>query len=209
MKTISILAVCLLAGCVATMPQQSARPTSRDDPSNSCFVGLESDARLQILISKIGAIGKPDRASIEMMASKDFPTEAEKVALSTWGLERRRCSDLGSNFRATYAPPGWTEIHNWQQSSVLQAIAGLYGGSLTYGQFIAERERIAQESIKQFKESNSRNMAARAQQAQQNQERTAAAIQMLMLAQPRPAPMTPSIECTSRVFGNIVRTNCD
>jgi len=81
------LAVVLLAGCLQTAPVQK-RLTEADDPSGDCFSALESDPKLAVLIPKIGAIARPDRATIEQMASKEKPTSEAKQAISAWGVSR-------------------------------------------------------------------------------------------------------------------------
>lgn len=211
MKALAVLAVGLLAGCVVTMPQQAVRPTSASDPSSNCFASMQSDQRIQILAQKINLSGP--NSSIEMMASKDIPTEEEKKALSTWALARQACVDLGRDYRARYGAPGWANVIEWQQSAVLEAIAGLYGGSLTYGQFNVERTRIATAVNAQARDAADRNSAARAQRAQlddatsarelrEYQERNNATMQMLI----QQTQMNKPIRTDCNRFGNSV--NC-
>lgn len=214
MKALAVLAVALLSGCVATMPQQAARPTSASDPSNNCLTSMQSDERIQILAQKINLSGP--NSSIEMMASKDVPTEEEKKALSTWALARQACVDLGRDYRARYGAPGWANVIEWQQSAVLEAIAGLYGGSLTYGQFNVERTRVATAVNAKARDVADRNSSLRAQQAQQDaaasarelreyQERNDATMQMLIQQTQTNKPIRTdcnrfgtSVNCTTR-----------
>ena len=208
MNALPVLAVILLAGCVATMPQQEVRPTNASDPTMSCLNKLQSDQRIQILAERISFTRAP---SIEMMASKNVPTEEEKKALSAWAMARQACTDLGRDYRTRFGPPGYANVVEWEQSAVHEAIAGLYGGVLTYGQFNVERTKIATAAVAQARDAADRNSAARAQQAQQNaataaresreyQERNNATTQMLIQQMQINKPIRT--DCNS--FGNSI-----
>lgn len=193
-----------LSGC-ETMPQQQPRPTSADDPSRACFLELMRDPRLQVLLPKVGTIDSPDGATIEMMASTARPTEEEKAALSVWGAGRKSCADMGRSFRAQYAPPGWAENYDRSQSASIQNIAALYGGSIGYGQFIIERQRIATAGRARSAEINRLDNQARQQEAQQDAARADAALQMMLMQQQRNQPVTTTcnrfmnqVNCTTR-----------
>ena len=193
-----------LAGC-ETMQQQPRRLTSADDPSNSCFRGMDIDPRFKPLVAKLGTISRADQASIEMMASTDKPTPEEKTALSIWGASRQECTAMGRSFRSVNAPNGWASAYESQQSAVLQAIARLYSGDITYGQFIIERQRIATIAAGQFADISGRDSQARAQHAQQEAARADAALQMMLIQQQQNRPITTNcnrfgnnVNCTTR-----------
>lgn len=205
-KVLPLAGACIiLAGCVATMPQQAARPTAADDPSNKCFQALGSDQRFAPLTPHLGDISKVDQASIEMLASTAKPTEQEKKALSVWGVARQTCADMGRSFRAEYAPPGWATAFDAQQNALIRTIASLYAGNITYGQFIAERQRLASSTRARLDEVNGQDRAARTQQAQQEAARADAALQMMLQQQRANQPVTTTcnrfmntVNCTTR-----------
>lgn len=177
------LVVALLAGCVTQPQQQTRRPSSEDDPSARCFTTLSTEAKFAPLSAKIGSIGVPDKAGIEQMASKERVTEEDKPLLSAWAAARQACAEQGRGFRAQYAPPGWVPTYDSLQSGVLVAIANLYGGNITYGEFITERLRVSEIAKAQFSDASNRDMSARQQQAQIDSQRADAAMGMLMQQQ--------------------------
>lgn len=220
MKHYAIVAIACLTACAAALAQQQSRPTSRDDPTRSCFSQAENNSpTLDVLKPKLGNLFGRAVPTIEMRANRDKPTDEEKQALSTWAQIRQQCLEMGRAFRAQYSPPGWAVAFDESQSQFLAAIANLYVGDISYGQFVAERERLAIAGSAKLEQADRSNMAAMAQQQaqqrameqQQNQARTNAAIQLLLQPQPRPAqPMfSPSVNCTSRAVGNTVQTNCN
>jgi len=176
------LAVVLLAGCLQTAPVQK-RLTEADDPFGDCFSALESDPKLAVLIPKIGAIARPDRATIEQMASKEKPTSEAKQAISAWGVSRQYCHDLGRQFRAANAPLGFGAAYDSAQSALLENIANLYGENITYGQFISERLRLAKISMAEMDDINNRDGVARQQRAREDSARAGMALQNMIQQQ--------------------------
>jgi hypothetical protein len=204
--------VLVLAGCNATMPQQQSRPTANDDPSGGCFAGIPINPELAAIAGKI-PLGDSRMATLQMLSSKEVPTETEKQALSLWAKYRTECVERGRSFRARWAPPGWATAYENGQVSAMQAIAALYGGG-TYGQFNVDRQRIGAQLAANL-EAASRG----AQQAEANQRASDQAaslqslqtMQLLQSMQPRPVqlPMpAPTVYCNSQQIGNQVHTNC-
>lgn len=193
----------LLFGCVNQ--QQTRRPTATDDPSNRCFGVFVGDPRLEPLIPKIGSLSQPDDVTLEMMANKEKPNETEKAALSIWAAARKSCVDLGRSFRAQYAPSGYSNSYETMQAGILSAIAALYAGDITYGQFIAERSRLTMTGQDAMVSSSERDQSVRNQQARDEQERRNAITQSILQRQRDSQPVTTncykvgnSISCTTR-----------
>jgi hypothetical protein len=218
MKNHFIFVMTFVTACAGALAQQQNRPTSQSDPTNSCLAQSENSPALAILKPKVGKLfGRAD-PTIEMRANRDKPTDEEKQALSAWGKVRQQCLEMGRAYRAQYAPPGWVAAVEDGQSQLWQAIASLYVGDITFGQFVAERDRIGIAAVAGMEQADRADMATRAQQAQQrakdaqqSEARANAAIQMLLQPPPQAVrPMqTPSVNCTSRAVGNTVQTNCN
>lgn len=209
MRLFTIAGVILLAGCNATMPQQS-RPTAADDPSAPCFRGIPVDPRLATIAGKI-PLDHPRKASLAMLASTERPTDAEKAELSLWAKYRAECTAAGRSFRARYAPPGWATAMEDGQVAITQAIATLYAGG-TYGQFNSERQRLAMQ-MQANMDSAARN-AQQSAEARQAAERAAnlqalQTMQLLQVMQPKPMPINPTVNCTSFRNGNVTNTSCN
>jgi hypothetical protein len=148
-----------------------------------------------------------------MLTDRSMASEDEKAAISLWAKERVECADVGRQFRATYAPPRYATAYDDGQMRITQAIASLYAGQFTYGQFNAERQRLAA----QFQSSL---VEAQLSAQRENQDREAArrnaalqqlqTIQLLQAMQPKPTslPVTPAVNCTSTRAGNVIDTTC-
>lgn len=131
------------AAVSAPVPESGA-PSPEVDPSEECFAALESDVRVKPLALKIGAVSlsRPRDVSFDMMVSKAFPTKVEKGGLRIWGTAQQACVDMGRGFRQHKTHPAYVAAYEAFQSNGLKLIAGLYGGALNYGQFIAERDSL-------------------------------------------------------------------
>lgn len=208
MKIIAIFAACLvLTGCVATAPtQQAKRPTSADDPSTKCFIDLENDQRFSLLKPYLGSISRTDRATIEQMTNTAKPTEEERKILSVWSFARQTCASLGTAFRAAYAPPGWVAITEAGQSQIMLALAKLYSGEYSYGQFVTERKQVGITTTAKLSDISTADSAARTQQARQEAAQADQALQMFLLQQQqiRQANRPITTSC-NRVFDTV---NC-
>jgi hypothetical protein len=210
MRAIYLAPIALvLSACQATAPQQK---TAADDPSNPCFQSIEHNPSVQILKPRIGSLTNPDAASLDIRASALKPTEEEKSALRSWAELRQTCLDVGRQFRAQYAPAWYTSIIDESQSRFIINLSKLYAGQSTYGQFVNERTALAAETRARQSAANegakrSEQQAAAARQAQSSAE-LSNALMLMQLSQPRPAPMMPSMSCSSRNVGGTVYTDC-
>ena len=135
----SAVALATLAGCATST---DGGPVARD-PSIYCFSALSRDPRLAPLAARIGSPATADSASVAQMASPDIANAAEREVVNFWGAERQRCFDQGRAFRAGYAAPEYALALERYHLGLMEALAKLYGGTWTYGQFITERKRMA------------------------------------------------------------------
>lgn len=130
-----------LSGC-ANMNQQS-RAGANDDPTVGCMDYYFSVPEIQVLNVRVGDVNRASQVSFAQLANRERPNEAEKHALSLWADARKRCVESGDEFRRQYAPPGFNTVYTNTQTRLLGAIARLYSGEITFGQFNAERTQIS------------------------------------------------------------------
>lgn len=205
-------ALALLAGCA----HQSTRLGPEHDPSNACFAKLVEDPVIQPLIPRIGPFGALS-PTIEMRASKDYPTDEEQRMISYWGQKRQACHDAGVAFRSQNAPPFYRSALDWQTASLLGIMAKLYARDINYGQFIAERERIAAETRSMIAAGSAQAQQAESQLRQAQAAEANAAWAAVQATRPTPivfqpiqvAPPPRAINCTTAPgIGNTVNTIC-
>ncbi|KQM79882.1 hypothetical protein [Xylophilus sp. Leaf220] len=140
----ALAATALLAGCVAPPPPPPTVAQVLDaDPTTDCLKAANRDPRLTLLEPKLGSLRSAGQASLPMLASKDYPTATEKVALEIWGSERQRCVKLGESYRAANLPLPLVSAFELGQRDLVFLTAKLYGGELTYGQFNMRRQELA------------------------------------------------------------------
>jgi hypothetical protein len=196
------------------MPQQH-QVTANDDPAKTCFDSLPTNPRWSSLNARI-PLADPRQATVQMLADNAKPSGDELGALSQWANARKLCADMAITFRQRYAPPGVAGIYERQQMAILQSIASLYAGEVTYGQFNVQRQHITTQAIAEYEALRSQH----AQQAQANQAQRQAesqvqfqqGIQLLQMARPQPMPMPnlmqPPVECITRPTLGGYRTTC-
>jgi len=211
MKNWTLVALLALSGCQTmqnTPPQAQPRAVN---PSLACYATFDTNPRFASLLPRLGSLSRSDKATIEMMASKDLPTADEKEALRQWGFARQLCAQSGEKFMAT--APRWAQnaVAN-ANAGLLLAIAKLYGGDFNYGQFIAERTRLSQEARATAEAAQRQDVQQNiaAQRLEEERRRNAQAETdraLLMLQSTQPAPRAP-INCTSQNLGGVVQTNC-
>lgn len=209
LKLLTIGAALVLAGCNATMPERQI--TEADDPARPCFTSLPTNERWSMLNAKI-PLDSPRQATLQMLADSSKPSDQEREALSQWANARKLCADMGLAFRHRHAPPGVASVYDRQQTALLQAIAALYAGDLTYGQFNVQRQRIGTQTNAEYDSLRSQQVQ-QASQAQSDALQTLQLQQLLQASQPRPRPLpmpTPpqTVNCNSQQIGNQVHTTC-
>lgn len=213
---VSVLAA--LTGCNAVSPKQP-QPSMADDPTGACLKSLQTDPRIQVLAARLGPFGEALKPTLEMMGSKDTPTEVERSALSTWIAARQDCVERGASFRRTHAPLQYQGIIEDYDAHLAIAAAKLYAGDLTFGQFIAERQRLAssaQGRWNQARQTEVRDILNAQKEEAAARARIAADVaQALSAMQPVIAPQPPSApiiqmptRCTTQRHGNMSYTNC-
>ena len=213
----STLVVALLLGLGLTAFAQ--RPTSADDPTLKCFMGLDADPRFTVLLPRLGSVPRGNQATFEMMTSKDKPTEAEKAALAALGAARQQCMELGRNFRSQYAVPGLALALEAGQNDLLLALAQLHNGEISYGEYITKRVQIGTAMTAKMQDADRQNQKAAAQdeglrRAQQDAARaseTNNTLQIMRMLQPQqlPMPSRPPVSCRSYRLGNTIQTDCN
>jgi len=220
MKLLIALAALALVGCNATMPssQSNIRITTEDDPSRKCFAALGSKSELQVLVPKLGSVVSASGVTLEHLARQDKATEEEKAAIRLWADERNKCIDAGRQFRHMYQPAMYNGLPENSNEEFIVALAKLYSGEWTYGQFSSHRKQLSVKYESLW--SAARQQEGRENQAAENRraaERAQAAADftnamiLLQAAQPRPAPapiIQPQISCTSQNLSGTVYTNC-
>lgn len=110
------------------------------DPSAACIQRLGGDERLQHLFKKAPldiSKGQP----LEVLANQSKATAREKSALSVLVSELDRCTELGADWRKQNYPASIIGYGNSYQSFLRSAIADLYAGKLSFGDFAKVRER--------------------------------------------------------------------
>lgn len=204
-----------MAGCNATM-QQARQPGPADDPTSHCLRALDGMPQLAS-IGKRTPLFNANTATVEMLADAGHPSEQEKAELSLWAKMRTDCVAQGRSFRAQYAPPGWSNVVEAAQVEVLQAIASLYAGTATYGQFNRDRQQITSRttSALQAVVANAQNQVrADRQAASMEAVQALQTMQLLQAMQPQPLPMPQipppprTINCSSRNVMGTVYTDC-
>lgn len=221
MKFVSLLIASLaLAGCNATMPasQSNIQISTADDPTRKCFAALDDAPDLQMLLPKVGSVSTVAAVTIDHMARPDKATEDDKTAIKLWAAARNKCIDVGKQFRQMYQPAMYNGLPESANEEFVIAMARLYSGEWTYGQFSTHRKQLAVKYDGLWNNARQQEGQARAaaqqqraaEQAQMNADFTNA-MMLMQAAQPRPvAPqlMNPAISCSSRNVGGTVYTDC-
>lgn len=144
MRKLLLIALLPLAGCV-TAPQSrgpSPQEITANDPSTACMREASRDARLAVLLPKIGSLQNAGQAPISMMTSKELPTRDEKEALEVWGGSRQTCLQTGASYRAKNMPVPVAMAMEAGQERLILLTARLWAGDINYGQFNQERISI-------------------------------------------------------------------
>ncbi len=198
MRSMLLCCCAAIIGCAAPLQPKDPGP----DPSVACFRGLEHDARFDKMKVR-GAVGSAIQVTLEMAASRDKASDEEKSQLSILAVARQTCLDLGKAWRRTYAPPEIAVIYETLQMRVMDLMANLYGGDITWGEYIARRRGIASE----FEQSRAQ-IATNLRNQEESRRRDAVNTLLLMHAlQPQQQP-SRQINCTTRYIGSTAYTSC-
>jgi hypothetical protein len=146
----SMIMVALAAGlsACATRPPQGAE--GAEGVKQYC-ARLYGDPRLAPLKDKIVMpLSVDEPQPIDILANRSRPTEAERSAIRVLSDVRKECGDYAAVHLGP--PPGYRQR---AQSEITMALAELYAGEMTYGQFgravlfIGDRDKAAREDIDQ------------------------------------------------------------
>lgn len=207
MKRLAYLASVVLAGCNATMPTQAT------DPSKDCFARVATNPQFSGIFQKIGIPGGPP-PTLEMLSSREKPTEEEKSALNLYQSTRESCYPIGDDFRQKNRPAWFNSMIHEQRLAAQNAIAKLYRGEFTYGEYLMDRNRreaeATEKSARYSQNDQAVNRAAQAQREQQNAIDTANTLRLMNALQPQ-APSMPfpqRQQCDTRYVYGTYRTQC-
>jgi len=172
------------------------------NPSTECFNNLESIPELQVLKGKVALAGISGQ-TLEMLANDKKPTPSEKGALAKWDSLRQPCIKLNSEWNESRLAPNVTVIIDKVASQVKEALADLYSGKISYGQFAklrqsnSDKAKVEIANIDQQNQNNTFQQKQQQQQleqqaataaAQERQVNNALATQMLLNNKPYQAP---------------------
>lgn len=144
------------------------------DPSAACIQQLGGDERLQALFKKAPldiSKGQP----LEVLANQSKATAKEKAALSILVSELDRCTELGADWRKQNYPASINGYGNSYQSFLRSAIADLYAGKLSFGDFAKARDREFTELLNKVNNEVQQLQAQRAANARQQEQAAATA----------------------------------
>lgn len=175
------------------------------NPSNECFNNLESSPELQVLKGKV-ALGGVGGQTLEMLANDRKPTASEKIALAKWDSLRQPCIKMNAEWNESRLAPNVTVIIDKVASQFKEALADLYSGKISYGQFAkirqsnSDKARVEVANIDQQNQNTSFQQKQQQQQIEQqaaaaaSQANSALATQMLLNNKPYQAPAPYQIQ---------------
>jgi hypothetical protein len=140
-----------------------------EDPSVACIQKLGGDDRLQSLFKKAPldiSKGQP----LEVLANQSKATAKEKTALSILVSELDRCTELGADWRKQNYPASINGYGNTYQSFLRSAMAELYAGKLTFGDFAKARDRELTELLNKVSQEVQKIQAQRAGDKRQEEQ---------------------------------------
>ncbi len=138
-------------------------------PIVNCFNALRYDPSLNLIAAKVG-LGSHADQTFALMANESYPTESEKAVILEYGNKRQRClNDSPQNQH----PSSLAYVQ--AQRSLQMLLLKLYGGHMTYGDFIRQKEALSNshqasqtEISNQLQQQNSQNRQQRNQYCQNN-----------------------------------------
>jgi hypothetical protein len=116
------------------------------DPSVVCTQQLGEDGRFESLFKK-APLDISKGQSLEVLANQSKATAKEKIVLSTLMSELDRCNEVGADWRKQNYPASINGYGNSYRSFLRSAIADLYSGKLTFGDFAKARDRELTELV--------------------------------------------------------------
>lgn len=138
-------------------------------PTNSCVSQLGEDARFQSVFKKAPldiSKGQP----LEVLGNQSKVTSNDKAALEIFVTELDRCWALGADWRKQNYPASINSYSNSHQSFLRLAIADLYAGKLTFGDFAKARDKAQTELLNKVDIEVGQIKAQRADEQQQQEQ---------------------------------------
>ncbi len=139
------------------------------DPSAACVSELGEDARFLSLFKKAPldiSKGQP----LEVLANPSKPTTKEKAVILILVSEIDRCTALGADWRKQNYPASINGYSNSYQSFLRSAIADLYAGKLSFGDFAKARDREFTELLNKVNFEVQQLQARRAEDTRQQEQ---------------------------------------
>ena len=143
-------------------------------PTNTCASQLGEDAKFQSLFKKAPfdiSKGQP----LEVLGNQSKATLSDKAALEIFVTELDRCWALGADWRKQNYPASINGYSNSYQSFLRLAIADLYAGKLTFGDFAKARDKAQTEFLNKVNMEVGQIQAQRAGEKQQQEQQSSAA----------------------------------
>jgi hypothetical protein len=200
------------------------------EQSNDCYKNISNTQDLQQLGKKV-ALGSSLDVTLSMLVDDSKVNDDEKILISKWTEKRDACEKIRTDISEFYPNDERVIISKKQVSNINQLIVDLYTNKITFGEFNKFRKEIALNAQSQMQEVESkRNVQQRNDQdteTRNNLERQRLGVEVLKSYQqnqvrpyqlPMPNPyMLPTrpmsspqtTNCTSRVIGNTVQTQCN
>ncbi len=121
------------------------------EKAQACFAGMADDSRFAVIKTKI-SFGNASDQTFAMLTDNSKPAPEERQAIRIWGQVREECLALQRTANtALGTTPQIKVLMDTLMTNQQSLIAQLYLGNLTYGDFAAKRQTMANT----FKESAS------------------------------------------------------
>jgi hypothetical protein len=158
---------------------------STPDFSQACWEAIPNAEKLQVLASKV-SLGTA-APTLQMQALETKPDDADKAAIVSWAQSRQECFQASEQWaRQVHMPPGLWSVREGAIGEADAAIAALYRGELTFGQFNVKREEMTRRNRQRYA-SAVEDYERQARQDQAARQQAAAAF---WANRPQPEPMT-------------------
>ncbi len=134
-----------------------------------CEAQIVANKNFQILKGKLDLLYSAN-PSIEILANSKVPSKREKVAISLWVEEQKRCSAPGIAYHKSQSPEIGA-IYDQAYAEMYISAADLYQGKITYGDFAKAGARRHQEIKGKISSVVERFFAQKAERERQEAER--------------------------------------
>jgi hypothetical protein len=197
MKTISLLVLVMLVGCATT---DNAIQSSVDNANAMCNAALAS-SKFDPLREKVAF--SPKEVSIQKLNISSYPSDVEKPLILALGEERWLCAQDKVSIAKHHGLQGVAAAIDQASHEEREAIASLYGGKITYGDYNRSVSKVGVSAQKNIAEANATQASIDAQQEAASAQRAAAAMQTIQTIQ-RQRP----VNCTTTGAYGAYNTSC-